>query len=211
MTSLQYAAGTELLPARTEELNNAIRAARAAAELLGRLTYAAGAAEQTVAVGQVTVETGGQAIVGNVNSEARRCSKPERRRRTRATTHRAKSNKHAAVGPLNWFSVHISETRRPCWASPGCGARTRSGYALPVACRSGQKKRCGCMAVRRAPAHRGATKMRSTSAVRSLASGWATAQPLFGDAHSFSWCDSKYTPTTQYFVVAAAHTECWGC
>ena len=77
MTSLQYAAVTESLPARTEELNNAIRAARAAAELLGQLDGRRGRGKQTVAVGQVTVETGGQAIVGNVNSEGRRSTKPE--------------------------------------------------------------------------------------------------------------------------------------
>ena len=77
MTSLQYAAGTELLPARTEELNNAIRAARAAADLLEALDVRRGRGKQSVAVGQVTVETGGQAIVGNVNSEARPSSKPK--------------------------------------------------------------------------------------------------------------------------------------
>ncbi len=77
MTSLQYAAGTKSLPARTEELNNAIKAARAAAELLGQLGLRRGRGKQTVAVGQVTVETGGQAIVGNVNSEGRRSTKLE--------------------------------------------------------------------------------------------------------------------------------------
>ena len=77
MTSLQHAAGTESLLVRTEELKNAIRAARAVADLLEALDRRRGRGKQSVAVGQVTVETGGQAIVGNVNSEGRRSTKPE--------------------------------------------------------------------------------------------------------------------------------------
>jgi hypothetical protein len=80
MSSLQHAAGTELLPVRTEELNNGIRAARAVAELLEALDVRRGRCKQSVAVGQVTVETGGQAVVGNVSSEFRHGQIQKRRR-----------------------------------------------------------------------------------------------------------------------------------
>ena len=77
MTSLQHAAGTELLIVRTEELKNVSRAAPMVIKLLGALDLRRGRGKQSVAVGQVTVESGGQAIVGNVNSEGGRSAKPE--------------------------------------------------------------------------------------------------------------------------------------
>jgi hypothetical protein len=77
MTSLEHAVGMDMLLARTEELKNATKAAVAAADLLEALDRRRGRGSRTVAVGQVTVETGGQAIVGNVNSEISRSTKPE--------------------------------------------------------------------------------------------------------------------------------------
>lgn len=77
MRSLEYAAGAEMLDARSEELRNATRGARMVAELLEALDRHRGRGKQSVTVGQVTVETGGQAIVGNVNSEDRRSIKAE--------------------------------------------------------------------------------------------------------------------------------------
>jgi hypothetical protein len=70
MTSLQHAAHTTLLPARSEELKNATQASQVVMELLEARDRHRGRGKQTVAVGQVTVESGGQAIVGTVNSEA---------------------------------------------------------------------------------------------------------------------------------------------
>ena len=72
MTSLEHAASADMLEARSEELRNATRAARAVSELLEAFDRHRGRGKQSVTVGQVTVETGGQAIVGNVNSEGRR-------------------------------------------------------------------------------------------------------------------------------------------
>ena len=77
MTSLHMQHRTESLLVRTEELKNAIRAAPVVMELLEALDRRRGRGKQSVAVGQVTVESGGQAIVGNVNSEGRRSTKPE--------------------------------------------------------------------------------------------------------------------------------------
>lgn len=77
MTSLEHAAGAEMLDVRSEELRNATRGAKIVAELLEALDQHRGRGKQSVTVGQVTVETGGQAIVGNVNSEGRRSTKPE--------------------------------------------------------------------------------------------------------------------------------------
>jgi hypothetical protein len=77
MTSLEHAAWTDVLPARTEELKNATRAAMAVADLLEALDRRRGRGNRTVAVGQVNVATGGQAIVGNVNSEVTHSTNPE--------------------------------------------------------------------------------------------------------------------------------------
>ena len=76
MTSLQYAAIDETARGRSEELRNATSAARTAANLLEAIDRHRGRGKQSVTVGQVNVETGGQAIVGNVNSEGRR-NKPD--------------------------------------------------------------------------------------------------------------------------------------
>jgi hypothetical protein len=75
MVSLRHAAGTDVLPVRTEELKHAMSATRAVTKLLDTLERRRGRGKQSVTVGQVTVETGGQAIVGNVNSESRRSTK----------------------------------------------------------------------------------------------------------------------------------------
>jgi len=77
MTSLEHAAQMDMLPARTEELKNATRAALAVANLLEALDRRRGRGNRTVAVGQVNVATGGQAIVGNVNSEVTHSTNPE--------------------------------------------------------------------------------------------------------------------------------------
>ena len=77
MTSLEHAANANMSDVRSDELRNATRAAKVVAELLGALDRHRGRGDQDVQVGQVTVESGGQAVVGNVNSEGRRHSKPE--------------------------------------------------------------------------------------------------------------------------------------
>lgn len=77
MKSLEYAAGADSLEARTVELRNATRGATTTAELLEALGRHRGRSKQSVMVGQVTVETGAQAIVGNVNTEGRRSTKPQ--------------------------------------------------------------------------------------------------------------------------------------
>lgn len=77
MRSLENVAGTDMLDVRSEELRNATRGTKAVADLMEALDRHRGRGKQSVTVGQVTVETGGQAIVGNVNSEARRGTKPE--------------------------------------------------------------------------------------------------------------------------------------
>ena len=77
MTSLDHAAQMDMLPARTEELKNATRAALVVANLLEALDRRRGRGNRTVAVGQVNVATGGQAIVGNVNSEVTHSTNPE--------------------------------------------------------------------------------------------------------------------------------------
>ena len=77
MTSLEHAANTDMLAVRTEEMRNATRGTKAVADLMEALDRHRGRGKQSVTVGQVTVETGGQAIVGNVNSEGRRSTKPE--------------------------------------------------------------------------------------------------------------------------------------
>jgi len=66
----------DMLPARTEELKNATRAALVVANLLEALDRRRGRGNRTVAVGQVNVATG-QAIVGNVNSEVTHSTNPE--------------------------------------------------------------------------------------------------------------------------------------
>jgi hypothetical protein len=77
MTSLEHAAGADMLDVRSEELRNATRGAKVVADLLEALDRHRGRGKQSVTVGQVTVETGGQAIVGNVNSEGKRNTEPE--------------------------------------------------------------------------------------------------------------------------------------
>jgi hypothetical protein len=67
----------DMLPVRTEELKNATRAALVVANLLEALDRRRGRGNRTVAVGQVNVATGGQAIVGNVNSEVTHSTNPE--------------------------------------------------------------------------------------------------------------------------------------
>lgn len=76
MTSLQYVAADDTFRGRSEELRNATSAAKTIVDLLDALDRHRGRGKQNATVGQVTVETGGQAIVGNVNSEGRR-NKPD--------------------------------------------------------------------------------------------------------------------------------------
>ena len=78
MTSLHFVAQANTLEWRTEELKNATRVAPVVMELLETLDRHRGRGKQNVAVGQVTVESGGQAIVGNVNSEAMPSINPEK-------------------------------------------------------------------------------------------------------------------------------------
>jgi hypothetical protein len=77
MTSLQHAAEVNCPDVRSQELRNAARAAKVVIELTEALDRHRGRNKQDVQVGQVTVESGGQAVVGNVNSDGRRNSKPE--------------------------------------------------------------------------------------------------------------------------------------
>ena len=77
MTSLQHAAEVNCFDVRNQELKNADRAAKNVIGALEALDRHRGRGKQDVQVGQVTVETGGQAIVGNVNSDGRRNSKPD--------------------------------------------------------------------------------------------------------------------------------------
>jgi hypothetical protein len=78
MTSLQYAANANTSEARAAELRNATRGAKVVADLVGALDRHRGRGKQDVQVGQVTVERGGQAVVGNVSAEGRSRSKPEK-------------------------------------------------------------------------------------------------------------------------------------
>jgi hypothetical protein len=77
MQSLANAANTGVSDVRNEEMRNAIRGAKAVAELLEALDRHRGRGKQSIAVGKVTVESGGQAIVGNVNTEASPSIQPE--------------------------------------------------------------------------------------------------------------------------------------
>jgi len=77
MTSLEHAANVDCFDVRSQELRNATRAAKVVVDLMGALDRHQGRRHQDVQVGQVTVETGGQAIVGNVNAEGRHDSKPD--------------------------------------------------------------------------------------------------------------------------------------
>ena len=91
MTSLKHAANSNVLSVRSEEMKNATMAARAVMDLLEALERSRGQTKPSVAVGQVTVQTGGQAIVGNVNSEGRR--KPEETENSNDDPSRAKKSK----------------------------------------------------------------------------------------------------------------------
>jgi hypothetical protein len=77
MTSLKHAANSDVLLVRSEEIKNATMTARTVMDLLEALERSRGQGKQSVAVGQVTVETGGQAIVGNVSSQPRHSPKRE--------------------------------------------------------------------------------------------------------------------------------------
>lgn len=77
MRSLQVAAEVECPDVRNDEMRNATRAAKVVAELLETLDRHRGRRNQDVRVGQVTVASGGQAVVGNVNAEGRQNTKPE--------------------------------------------------------------------------------------------------------------------------------------
>ena len=77
MTSLQHAAEVNCFDVRNQELRNADRAAKTVIDALAELDRHRGRKNQDVQIGQVTVESGGQAVVGNVNSEGRPNSKPE--------------------------------------------------------------------------------------------------------------------------------------
>jgi hypothetical protein len=77
MTSLQAGASTECPHIRNDEMRNAIHAAETVADLLEKLDRHRGRGHRDVRVGQVNVETGAQAIVGNVTSDGRRPSPPE--------------------------------------------------------------------------------------------------------------------------------------
>ena len=77
MASFRHAAESNCCDVRSQELKNADRAAKSLIDALEALDRHRGRNKHDVQVGQVTVETGGQAVVGNVNSEGRRNSKPE--------------------------------------------------------------------------------------------------------------------------------------
>mgnify|MGYP001549126373 CR=1 FL=1 len=62
---------------RSQEFGIADRAAKSLIVALEALDRHRGRNKHDVRVGQVTVESGGQAVVGNVNSEGRPNSKPE--------------------------------------------------------------------------------------------------------------------------------------
>ena len=78
MASLQHAAEVDCFDVRSQELKNATQAAKVVVDLVGALDRHRGGGNQDVQVGQVTVETGGQAIVGNVNAKGQRNSKPDK-------------------------------------------------------------------------------------------------------------------------------------
>ena len=77
MTSLQHAAEVNCFDVRNQELRNADRAAKTVIDALAELDRHRGRKNQDVQIGQVTVGSGGQAVVGNVNSEGRPNSKPD--------------------------------------------------------------------------------------------------------------------------------------
>jgi hypothetical protein len=77
MASLRHAAEASCCDVRSQELKNADRAAKSVINALEALDRHRGRKNQDVQVGQVTVESGGQAVVGNVNSEGRPNSKPD--------------------------------------------------------------------------------------------------------------------------------------
>ena len=78
MASLKHAAEVNCFDVRNQEVRNATRAAKVVVDLEGALDRHRGGGNQDVQVGQVTVETGGQAIVGNVNAKGPRNSKPDK-------------------------------------------------------------------------------------------------------------------------------------
>jgi hypothetical protein len=90
MTSLNHAANSDVLLVRSQEMKNATMAARAVMDLLEALERSRGHSKPSVAVGQVTVQTGGQAIVGNVSSEHRHSTKPEETKNPNDDPSRAK-------------------------------------------------------------------------------------------------------------------------
>jgi hypothetical protein len=72
MDAYRRAAANEEWPqARDVELRNGVKASRATAELINALDNHRGRGQQTVNVGQVKVESGAQAIVGNVGARER--------------------------------------------------------------------------------------------------------------------------------------------
>ena len=77
MASFRHAAESNCCDVRSQELKNADRAAKSLIDALEALDRHRGRNKQDVQVRQVTVESGGQAVVGNVNSEGRPNSKPE--------------------------------------------------------------------------------------------------------------------------------------
>lgn len=64
MASLKHAAEVNCFDVRSQEVRNATRAAKVVVDLVGALDRHRGRGHQDVQVGQVTVEPGGQAIVG---------------------------------------------------------------------------------------------------------------------------------------------------
>jgi hypothetical protein len=63
---------SDSLPARELELKNGFKGASVLPELTKAFDERRGRGKQTVSVGNVNIESGGQAIVGNVKSEAKR-------------------------------------------------------------------------------------------------------------------------------------------
>jgi hypothetical protein len=71
MTALQYSAEANCFDVRNQEFKIADRAGKTVIDALRELDRHRGRNNQDVQVGQVTVETGGQAFVGNVNSDGK--------------------------------------------------------------------------------------------------------------------------------------------
>jgi hypothetical protein len=77
MQALEIAAHSDVPDVRNDEMRNANRGAKTVVDLLEALDRHRGRGAQNVTVGQVTVESGAQAVVGNVNAEGRSSTEAE--------------------------------------------------------------------------------------------------------------------------------------